>query len=238
MSAMPVGTCLGLDHWILLSLLLHVALVLPLMMSPLAPKHLPMAEQQALELFDMVGQAPQAAAQAAALPQAKTSSADVDPPESLPAWQAPSPVEVPQRDKAIRHDEAPELRTPTQTQLPQQTAQPPDKAQEEGRAQEAVQQSVEADLLRQYIATLSRLIKAKVFYPPDLRSTGYAGVVVVRFTVREGGDIQPGSLVVVKGSGHAELDDAALRQVDGMAPFPKPDKAHTVAVPVVFRSEG
>lgn len=223
----------GLGPCLWLSLLLHAVLVLPCLMGPLASEHRPLPAQQAVALFDMLGHQP--AVQTPDPPPPRSAPRQQDqsaPPRPQPVRQAPSPVEVPrQADTPTQQDAT----SPTQ----QASGEGPRNAlQQEGLTPEAAAQPTEADLLRRYIAALSRLIKARVFYPAELRNTGHAGVVLVRFTVTERGDILPGSLVVAKGSGHIELDEAALRQVDDMAPFPKPDKAHSVAVPVFFRSEG
>lgn len=223
----------GLGPCLWLSLLLHAVLVLPCLMGPLASEPRPLPAQEAVALFDMLGHQP--AVQTPDPPQPRSAPRQQDqaaPPRPQPVRQAPSPVEVPRQADTPRQQEEASPAQQASGEVPRNAL------QQESVTPEAAAQPTEADLLRRYIAALSRLIKARVFYPAELRSTGHAGTVLVRFTVTESGDILPGSLVVAKGCGHIELDEAALRQVNDIAPFPKPDKAHTVAVPVVFRSEG
>jgi len=90
----------------------------------------------------------------------------------------------------------------------------------------------ETSMKRQYLATLSRIMRDRLVYPLKARAKGLTGVTRVAFTVSEAGNIVPGSASVLQTSGYAELDQAALNAVRGNMQLPQPP--HQMQVEISF----
>lgn len=72
----------------------------------------------------------------------------------------------------------------------------------------------------------------ELFYPPQAVAAGIEGVVKVRITLGSGGVIA--QLGIAEGSGHAELDAAALRAAAALGRLPDAEAGELV-LPVEFR---
>ena len=107
----------------------------------------------------------------------------------------------------------------------------------QARPQTTVNQVVQdpADALRQYLGRLRRKLQAVLVYPEEVKKEGYEGTPVVRFTITPAGVIKPGSLTVIKSSGHPALDASARRAAEDSQPFEPPPREMEVAVGVAFR---
>jgi protein TonB len=73
--------------------------------------------------------------------------------------------------------------------------------------------------LEAYGTDLSRAITAHRRYPPQARRLRLEGTVLVEVSVSRDGSLV-GNPVVSRSSGHAVLDEEALRMVRAAAPFP------------------
>jgi len=71
-----------------------------------------------------------------------------------------------------------------------------------------------------YVDVLRLKIESRKKYPEDARKKHIEGKVLVRFLITRDGQLS--SLQVVKGSGHKQLDQAALKAVEDAAPFSAP----------------
>lgn len=232
----------GMRHGLLLSLLVHGAVALPLLAGDWLRPSPPRRDPLVFELFGMVSNR-QAAQQELGTPEARaamTANKPAPTPKAAPkppvvkldtppprALQASSPVVV--AKAAEQAEPAPQPAPPAEQQAP--TVQGAQQAQVQQTLQ---RQPTEADLIRQYAMSLTRTIRDKLVYPPELRATGHVGTPLVRFVVTESGEVLPGSLVMARSSGHADLDAAALKAVAAMVPFPRPPRQMPVGVPIEF----
>lgn len=140
----------------------------------------------------------------------------------------PSPVQV------ERPVEAP---TPAPT-VPVISAPAAPAADDETRVQQTLQpRETEATLMRKYLVGLRKAIQSRLVYPAEARQGGYTGAPVIRFTITDSGAILPGSLAVHASSGHAVLDDNALRAALAGAPFERPPRQMDVVIAVAFAQE-
>lgn len=98
-------------------------------------------------------------------------------------------------------------------------------------------EGLDAEGLRGYRLALARVARGHKRYPREATAAGWQGVAEVRVTVLEGGVPQEPKLL--RSSGHAALDEAALemlRHALPMTPVPPVlrQRAFTVDLPVVF----
>jgi protein TonB len=88
-----------------------------------------------------------------------------------------------------------------------------------------------------YLAELRQRLQAALTYPASARRRGATGTVIVELTITPSGAID--RVVVVESSTHADLDEAALRGVQRLAPRPLPPglepRTLRVRLPIVFR---
>jgi len=87
-----------------------------------------------------------------------------------------------------------------------------------------------------FLTLLRSRIEESLVYPPTARRRGLAGLVEVEIRLRFDGSVE--KITVVRSSGHALLDQAAVRGVEEAAPFSLPrDLPHrpvTVLLPIAF----
>jgi protein TonB len=95
----------------------------------------------------------------------------------------------------------------------------------------------DAVALRNYVVALRGVIQSRLVYPPEAREASYVGAPIIRFTVSQSGDILPGTLVVVRSSGRALLDENAIKAARESAPLPPPPHQITVSIAVAFVRE-
>ncbi|MDR2344248.1 MAG: TonB family protein [Spirochaetaceae bacterium] len=80
---------------------------------------------------------------------------------------------------------------------------------------------------------IQRRIRDRLVYPATARKAGIQGVVELSFTIHEDGRV--GAVTVLKSSGHAMLDEAAVGTVYAASPFPRPPAPARIAIPIAFR---
>ena len=245
----------GFAHGLGLSLLLHALLVLPWLAgnwfaSPPPPPRNPLA----VDLFGMVSrrqvqqqQLGEKDGKEAARP-AEAQQARTPPPQAAArkavrekktraetAHAAPSPVRV---DKPLEKTEEEQPEQAAQAAPP--AAQPAAAAAPpRGGAEQRVQQTVqardeEADAIRKYVAGLTKAIRRRLAYPPEAREAGYTGEPIIGFTITESGDIPADSVSVQRSSGHASLDEAAMRAILDSAPLERPPRRMEVTITLSF----
>jgi len=86
------------------------------------------------------------------------------------------------------------------------------------------------------VADFSRIrdaIQRGIAYPSMARKMGWEGKVVVAFRLLSDGSVR--DVRVVRGSGHAALDQGAVAAVRNASPFPRPPAEAEVITPVVYR---
>lgn len=92
-------------------------------------------------------------------------------------------------------------------------------------------------LTRAYIqrnfTAIQRRIRDRLRYPPQARRSGIQGAVEVSFTLHPDGKVRDVSILTT--SGHEALDQAAVAAVHDAAPFPPPQTAARLVIPVVFK---
>ena len=176
-----------------------------------------------VELFGMVtgqqvsGQQEVAAVEEQPQPQEQVEE-ESPPPEPT---QLPEPKSVPKRVTP----------RPKQNYAPA----PPRPQVSEGQVQQTISKSeIEASLMRQYLAQLSRIVRNRLIYPVIAKAKGWSGVTQVAFMITANGGVVSGSESVRKTSGYAELDQAALNAVRGAANLPTPPHQMEVVVAVNF----
>ena len=94
------------------------------------------------------------------------------------------------------------------------------------------------DVLRGYLRLVRQLLEKQKDYPSQARQRHIQGIVMVRFTIRAGGQVA--SFQISRSSGHGLLDEAAkntLRRVGQFPPLPVDLNRQklTVEVPLAFR---
>ena len=89
--------------------------------------------------------------------------------------------------------------------------------------------------LREHYAYIKEIITRNLQYPPVARRMGWQGVVQITFVVLENGFAQ--HVRITKSSGHDMLDQAVVKAVQKVQPFPRPPARAELTVPVVFRLE-
>jgi protein TonB len=92
-------------------------------------------------------------------------------------------------------------------------------------------------LLRAYVTQLGKEMQRNLVYPRQARRDGLTGLSVIRLTVTETGEILEGSLVIHKSSGHAVLDEQALRTARDSAPFPPPPRRISFTIGIAFEED-
>lgn len=237
-----------------ISLLLHALVLLPWLLlgrasAPPRPPP-PPREQLVVDLLGLVGNR-----------QVEQQQAGRPAPEPEPH---PQPQPQPERQAAVKPVPAPrqpvrkELRerapeppraAPSPVSVPAQPAEPAPPAAavaaapqplgaEEDRARQTVRaRETDASVLRQYLASLRKAVQSRLVYPSEAREAGHVGAPAIRFTLTESGDILPGSLAVQRSSGHAALDESALRAAQSSVPFEKPPRQMNVVIAVAFAKE-
>jgi TonB family protein len=98
--------------------------------------------------------------------------------------------------------------------------------------------SDEGTLLQSYRAEISRQLDQQRFYPKRALDAGWQGTTKVRVHLTADGDVL--NVAVEETSGHAVLDDAALKMVKNLRPFPPMPEAlrgkeRTIILPLQFR---
>jgi TonB family protein len=138
----------------------------------------------------------------------------------------------------------PKRRTPRPPPTPPPPTPPPPTSPPPARDEEAAQigrtlgaREREATWLRQYLTELSRIVRSRLVYPVKARAKGWTGMVAVAFVVTEAGNVLPGSEMVHRSSGYAELDAAALNAVRLAGALPRPPKRMEVVISVNFRED-
>jgi protein TonB len=76
-------------------------------------------------------------------------------------------------------------------------------------------------------------IQRGIAYPATARKMGWEGKVVVAFRLLSDGSVR--NVRVVRGSGHAALDQGAVAAVRNASPFPRPPVEAEILTPVVYR---
>ena len=103
----------------------------------------------------------------------------------------------------------------------------------------AVPQRPEPDVMRRWQAALAAMLRERKRYPLAARKLGQEGVVVLEAVVHPDGRVEPG---ILRGSGHAILDRAALgllrEAIDAVKERPSLSESTRLEVPVAYRLEG
>ena len=94
----------------------------------------------------------------------------------------------------------------------------------------------QAAYLREHFLYIRDLIMKNLDYPSAARRMGWQGVVQITFVVLENGFTE--RVRITKSSGHNMLDQAVMKAVQRVQPFPRPPAKAELTVPVVFRLEG
>lgn len=84
-----------------------------------------------------------------------------------------------------------------------------------------------------FLKLLRSRVQAALVYPPPAVRRGLSGMVELEVRLTPDGSVE--AIRVAKSSGHAILDQAAVRTVEGAAPFSLPDRRPLVVVlPIAF----
>jgi protein TonB len=138
--------------------------------------------------------------------------------------------------KKAKPKEAPERRRATQRRpasAPERRGRTASSREDTGGAAAAADPNV----LNRYAAQLASALRARLRYPEAARVRGLTGVASIRFTMSRTGQIL--SAALVRSTGHAVLDQAAMRAAapgTGLPPAPDalPQRTFTFSVPLRF----
>lgn len=90
--------------------------------------------------------------------------------------------------------------------------------------------------MARYFVRLRRLFQRRLMYPETAEGRKRSGKAIVRFHMEADGRIVPESIRLTETSGHAELDEQALKTVRSIPKLPEPpDGSMTIDIPIVFR---
>ncbi|MDR1889549.1 MAG: TonB family protein [Zoogloeaceae bacterium] len=161
--------------------------------------------------------------------------ADNDPTSALPPPSPPNEA-TPRNAEPLSAETA-----PTESQLPTPTPTADNAPSQSGMAEareqlRLSQQEIEAHAIRRYLAGLKKALEARLTYPPEARRSAYTGNPVIRFVLTEDGHIEADSLRVQRSSGHALLDESALKAAR-TTPMEKPPRKMEVVIAVSFARE-
>lgn len=223
--------CLGkinFYHGLAISLLLHVSLVLPLLLTTLHTADQSRHERLRIEVFGMVSnrqmeeqhmgtEAPQQGKRPA---QQVNNTVPRTSPDKYQTVAAESPVHVQKTDEPV-------------------FAQMPVVSDTAGAVVEQRQQTINYEAATvEYAGKVGKRVQTNLVYPKEVREDGLTGVTRIAFTITLSGDIKEGTLRVIKSSGYAALDSSALRSARVSAPFEDPPGGQAnVAVNVYFNRD-
>lgn len=90
--------------------------------------------------------------------------------------------------------------------------------------------------MARYFVRLRRLFQRRLMYPETAEGRKHSGKAVVRFHMEADGRVVPETVRLTETSGHAELDEQALKTVRSIPKLPEPpDGPMTIDIPIVFR---
>jgi len=106
----------------------------------------------------------------------------------------------------------------------------------EGNGKDAAWNPTGTSVAGSQVGDFSRIrdaIQRGIAYPASARKMGWEGKVVVAFRLLSDGSVR--DVRVVRGSGHAALDQGAVAAVRDASPFPRPPVEAEILTPVVYR---
>lgn len=211
------------NHWLAISLLLHLCLVSPLFLVNLHAPDQSRHEKLSLELFGMMSNRQIEERHAATEAPQQAKQTPRSPADRYLTTTTESPVHVAKTDESVPKSEPAQMSTPVVSAV----------EAVEQRQQSINQPDLEV-IKRKYMARVAKRIQTNLVYPQEVREHGVEGITTIAFTITTSGDIQGGSLRVVKSSGYATLDSNALRSARNSAPFEEPPGEQNVVIDVSF----
>jgi len=95
--------------------------------------------------------------------------------------------------------------------------------------------SLKQQYIARHFAYIRDLILKNLTYPPVARRMGWTGAVTVSFIVLENGAAE--NIRVTKSSGRDVLDQAVVKTIQLVQPFPNPPVRAELIIPIAFRLE-
>ncbi|GHS87095.1 hypothetical protein FACS189487_02580 [Campylobacterota bacterium] len=94
----------------------------------------------------------------------------------------------------------------------------------------------EAKEINRYLAGLKKQLSNHIAYPETAKQHGLIGVPTVGLSVLADGSVE--GVMIVKSSGYAALDEAAVQAVRQAAPFAHPPRPlHNISIAIYFKRE-
>lgn len=155
------------------------------------------------------------------------------------AVRRPAPIVREQKTVTplVKHEQAMPIKHETKEEVPAPVEQQPVAGAAE--ASPAGGATHAGDSGARYVAAQFVHIRDKIFsnltYPPIARKMGWAGKVIVAFTVCVDGSVE--QIAVLESSGHGPLDKSAVDAVRKSCPLPRPSEKTALVMPVVYRLE-
>lgn len=204
-----LGKRFTFGHGLALSLLLHASLALPFVLAALPLADHSRQEKLRIELYGIVSSRQQ---------EERRAAEEAPPVQAAPQpvkeqYQAESPVQAPKEDEPVFRP------------VPRPAA--------EEQKQQTIRPDPMANLLREYMAKVTKRIRGHLTYPQEVVGGGER-TTTIAFTVTPSGDVREGSLRVTKSSGQAALDASAVRAARAAAPFEAPPFEINIVIGVVF----
>lgn len=237
----------------IVSLALHSALVLPLVMPQPEPPDDPpilVVELMGIQAPTQSEEKVQQQTKGEEAPQQAQPPAPETPPtpqEQQPTPAPEEPKEQPTEDGTLQQEPPPQAEQ-KQDEAPPQQPSPAvpastgnsgstnvDGVAEQQKAQTlAAEKMKKTERLRVYLRMLTKRVQENLLYPDAGRKDGLRGTASVAFTVQADGTIAPGTLRVATSSGQPRLDAAAMKTVEASAPFAAPPRVISIAISVVY----
>lgn len=106
-------------------------------------------------------------------------------------------------------------------------------ATDSGSGENGSAESAKQRYLKEHFSYIRDLVAKRIIYPAVARRMGWAGRVVVAFTIMEDGTAD--YIRLVQSSGISLLDKSALETVRRASPFPRPPVRAEIVIPVLFK---
>lgn len=98
---------------------------------------------------------------------------------------------------------------------------------------ETVEPSMKERYIKAHFTYIRDSVQRNISYPNIAQKMGWAGKVMVAFTIREDGRVE--DIRILQSCGFAVLDKSAVNTIERSAPFPRPPVSAEITLPITFR---
>ena len=156
--------------------------------------------------------------------------------QKIESIQSDQPRDKPLKTLKAQKIESAESNSDQPQKSPQTASAPSDHGDQERRAEIIKRETDEVNEINRYLSGFKKQLSRHIAYPDSAKKLGVIGVPTVGFSVLEDGSVS--GAVIIKSSGYAALDEAALQAVRQAAPFARPPRPlHQIGVEIYFKRD-